>query len=79
MYRHHTFKERLLVVVRIKLGEPLERLFREERLDKKMVRQWYLRYQKYGEEGLLGTRSYYYSKKEKIKIVEECLAKGLPL
>ena len=44
-----------------------------------MVRQWYLRYQKYGEEGLRGTRSFHYSKKEKIKIVEECMVKGLPL
>ncbi len=79
MYRHHTFEKRLHVVSRIQLGEPLESLCRKERLDKKMVRQWYLRYQKYGEEGLLGTRSYHYSKKEKIKIVEECMVKGLPL
>ena len=79
MYRHHTFEERLHVVSRIQLGEPLESLCRKERLDKKKVRQWYLRYQKYGEEGLRGTRSYHYSKKEKIKIVEECMVKGLPL
>lgn len=79
MYRHHTFEKRLHVVSRIQLGEPLESLCRKERLDKKKVRQWYLRYQKYGEEGLLGTRSYHYSKKEKIKIVEECMVKGLPL
>lgn len=79
MYRHHTFEERLHVVSRIQLGEPLKSLCRKERLDKKMVRQWYLRYQKYGEEGLRGTRSYHYSKKEKIKIVEECMVKGLPL
>lgn len=79
MYRHHTFEKRLHVVSRIQLGEPLESLCRKERLDKKKVRQWYLRYQKYGEEGLRGTRSYHYSKKEKIKIVEECMVKGLPL
>ena len=79
MYRRHTIEERLHVVIRIQLGEALESLCRKERLDKKMVRQWYLRYQKYGEEGLRGTRSYHYSKKEKIKIVEECMVKGLPL
>ena len=54
MYRHHTFEKRLHVVSRIQLGEPLESLCRKERLDKKKVRQWYLRYQKYGEEGLRG-------------------------
>ena len=33
-----------------------------------MVVQWHLRYKKYGEEGLRGTRSYHYSSAEKLYI-----------
>ncbi len=79
MYRHHNFEERLNIISRIIAGEPLKAVCREEALDKEMVRQWYLRYKKYGEQGLSGTRSYHYTAREKAKIVEECEVKGLPL
>ena len=56
MYRHHNFEERLNIVSRLQSGEPLKPLCKELKLDKKMVRLWYLRYKKYGEDGLRGTR-----------------------
>ena len=56
MYRHHNFEERLNIVSHLLPGEPLEPLCKELKMDKKIVRLWYLRYKKYGEEGLSGTR-----------------------
>lgn len=48
-------------------------------MDKKMVRQWQLRYKKYGEDGLRGTRSYHYTAEEKLAIVREVTEKGVTL
>lgn len=79
MYRHHNFEERLNIVSRLLSGEPLESLCRELKIDKKMVRMWYLRYQKYGEIGLRGTRSYHYTADEKLAIVKEFKEKGVTL
>ena len=79
MYRRHNFEERLNIVSRILSGEPIKALVRELGIHKDMIRQWYLRYQKYGESGLRGTRSYHYTVAEKTKIVEEFIVKGLPL
>ena len=44
-----------------------------------MVGPWRLRYQKYGESGLRGTRSYHYSAAEKLYIVKEFTEKAVPL
>ena len=79
MYRCHNFEERLNVISRIMSGEAIESVCRVLNMDKHNVRQWLLRYQKYGEEGLRGTRSYHYSTEEKIKIVEEFTIKGVYL
>ena len=79
MYRRHNYEERLNIVSRILCGETIDSICREFQLDRKMVRQWLLRYQKYGEDGLRGTRSYHYSTAEKLKIVEEFTVKGVPL
>ena len=79
MYRHHNFEERLNVVRRILCGEPIKSVCRSLSLDENLVRQWYLRYKKYGEEGLRGTRSYHYSAKEKAMIVKEYAEKGITL
>ena len=79
MYRHHNFEERLNVISRLIAGEPLSTLCRQLGLSTEAVRQWSLRYQKYGEGGLLGTGSYHYSTQEKQEIVSEYLEKGLPL
>ena len=79
MYRHHNFEERLYVVSRLLSGEPLSPLCKELNIDEKMVRMWYLRYMKYGEKGLLGTRSFHYSIAEKIEIVKEFVKKGISL
>ena len=77
MYRHHNFEERLNIVSRLQSGEPLESLCKELKLDKKMVRLWYLRYKKYGEEGLRGTRYSRYTADEKLAIVKEFVEKGV--
>mgnify|MGYP003497782224 FL=1 len=79
MYRHHNFEERLNIVSRLQSGEPLESLCKELKLDKKMVRLWYLRYKKYGEEGLRGTRYSRYTADEKLAIVKEFVEKGITL
>lgn len=74
MYRHHPFEERLNIVSRLTAGEPITVLCKELRLDEHEVRQWYLRYKKYGEDGLRGTRSFHYSAEEKLVIVKEITA-----
>ncbi|MDE7026061.1 MAG: helix-turn-helix domain-containing protein [Paramuribaculum sp.] len=79
MYRHHNIEERLNIVSRLLSGESLESLCKELKMDKKMVRQWYLRYKKYGEAGLRGTRSYHYTADEKLAIVREVKEKGVTL
>jgi transposase-like protein len=82
MYRHHYFEERLNIVSRLLSGEPLATLCRELKMDKKMVRLWYLRYKKYGEDGLRClrfTRNSHYTADEKLAIVKEFLEKGVTL
>lgn len=79
MYRHHNFEERLKIVSRLISGDPLESLCKELNIDRNMVYQWYLRYKKYGEDGLRGTRSYHYTAEEKLDIVKEFVEKGVPL
>ncbi len=79
MYKHHTFEERLKVVRRLIDGERISSLCRELKLDKPSVHQWYLRYKKYGEYGLRGTRSYHYTPAEKSAIVQEFVENGLSL
>ena len=79
MNRRHNIEERLNVVSRILTGEPIKSLSRELGTHKDMIRQWYLRYQKYGESGLRGTISYHYTAAEKTMIVEEVTVKGLLL
>lgn len=78
MYRRHNYEERLNIVSRILCGETIDSICREFQLDREMVRQWLLRYQKYGEDGLRGTRSYHYYTAEKLN-VEEFTVKGVPL
>ena len=77
MYRRHNFEERLNIVSRLVSGESLKSLCREFQLNKDMVRQWYLRYKKYGEDGLRGTRSYHYTAAEKLAIVKDVVEKGV--
>ena len=77
MYRRHNFEERLDVVSQLISGEPFIAVCRKFQIDERMVRQWYLFYKKYGEEGLRGTRSFHYTASEKLEIVKEYLEKGL--
>ena len=79
MRRHHNLEERLYIVSRIIEGEPITRICRENGLDHHDVQQWFLRYKKYGEDGLRGTRSLHYSSIEKLKIAEEFIKEGVPL
>lgn len=71
MYRHHNFEERLDIVTRLLSGEPISSICKTNQLDDKMVRQWLLRYKKYGEKGLKGTRSFNYSEEDKLAIVQD--------
>ena len=79
MYRHHNFEERLSIVSRLLKGEPLKSLCKELKIDKTMVHLWYLRYRKYGEEGLHAIRYSHYTAEEKLTIVKEFVEKGVPL
>ncbi len=79
MYRHHNYEERLKLLSRLLGGEPLAALCRELKIDKKTARLWYLRYKKYGEDGLRGTRSYHYTAEEKLEIVRDFVEKGVTL
>lgn len=79
MYRHHNFEERLNVVSLILCGESISSVCRTLRLDESVVRQWYLRYKRYGEDGLSGTGSYHYSAEEKARIIKEYAEKRIPL
>ncbi len=79
MYRRHNFEERLNIVSRLISGEPMQTLCKALHIDKKMVQQWLLRYKKYGEEGLRGTRSFHYTGAQKLGIVLEFEEKGVTL
>lgn len=79
MYRHHNFEERLNIISRLVKGESLTRICKENDLDRHVVHQWFLRYKKYGENGLRGTRSFHYSSLEKLKIAEEFIKEGVTL
>ena len=78
MYRHHTFEERLYIVSRIKSGEPITKVEKETGISFDLLQWWYLRYERYEEEGLRGTKSYNYSAAKKIAIVKEALEKQVP-
>lgn len=79
MYRRHRFEERLNIISRILTGESVRSLCRELRLDRHEVCQWYLRYKKYGEDGLRGIRPSHYTAAEKTAIVREFVENGVPL
>ncbi len=79
MYRRHTFEERLNIISRIITGEPVRLICRELRLDRHEVSLWLLRYKKYGEDGLRGTRSIHYTVAKKNAIVREFVENGVSL
>ena len=78
MQVHRTFEERLYIVRQILSGKALRPLSREYHVGRENVRQWVLRYQTYGEEGLRLSHPGHYSSEEKIAIVKEFLEKGPP-
>lgn len=76
----HNFEEKLSVVSWIINGKGLDTVCRERHLDKHLVRQWVLRYKKYGEDGLRkSTKGYHFTPKEKEKIILEHIKDGVPL
>lgn len=79
MQVHRTFEERLYIVRQILSGKALRPLSREYHVGRENARQWVLRYQTYGEEGLRLSHPGHYSSEEKIAIVKEFLEKGLSL
>lgn len=79
MYRHHSFEEKLNIVSKIEQGIPLCRLVSEYNLDRKMVREWFRKYELYGESGLqkqCNVKASYEIKEEAVLLF---LDKGLPL
>ena len=79
MNRRHSFEERLNVVSRIVSGESIQSVSRSLSIDKEQVKQWYLRYMKYGEEGLRHKSPFCHSAEEKAKIIKEYAEKDIPL
>lgn len=79
MRRRHSFEERLNVVSRIVSGESIHSLSRSLSIDKSQVKQWYLRYLKYGEEGLRRKSPFCHSSEEKASIIKEYAEKDIPL
>lgn len=76
----HSFEKKLNIISQIKSGYPLSTLCKQQNLDHHLVRNWLLRYDKYGEDGLrLPTKGYYFTPEEKENIVLEHLEKGLTL
>ena len=52
MYRKHSFEEKLNLVNQVLSGTSLKGLCRGYGIDKELVKQWVLRYKRYGEVGL---------------------------
>lgn len=75
----HSLEKKLKIVRQIKEGYPLRRLCRLLNLDRHMVRNWFLRYEKYGEKGLEPAKGHSFSPEEKSAIVYEHIEKGITL
>ena len=80
MYRKHSFEEKLNLVNQVLSGTSLKGLCRGYGIDKELVKQWVLRYKRYGEVGLrTKTAGYGMTPAEKEQIVREYLEIGVPL
>ena len=80
MYRKHSFEEKLNLVNQVLSGTSLKGLCRGYGIDKELVKQWVLRYKRYGEAGLrTKTACYGMTPAEKEQIVREYLEIGVPL
>lgn len=49
----HTFEEKLDIVSQVKNGKPILRISRERHIGERMILEWVLKYNLYGEKGLL--------------------------
>ena len=68
----HTLEEKRDIVRQIKRGRPLSSLCKTLHLDCHMVRDWLLRYEKYGDQGLrIRTPKYHFNTQEKERIIWE--------
>ena len=76
----HTLEEKRNIVRQIKRGRPLSSLCKALHLDRHMVRNWLLRYEKYGDQGLrIRTPKYHFNTQEKERIIWEHTKKRIPL
>ena len=76
----HTLEEKRDIVRQIKRGRPLSSLCKALHLDRHMVRDWLLRYEKYGDQGLrIRTPKYHFNTQEKERIIWEHTKKRISL
>ena len=76
----HTLEEKRDIVRQIKRGRPLSSLCKALHLDCHMVRDWLLRYEKYGDQGLrIRTPKYHFNTQEKERIIWEHTKKRISL
>ena len=76
----HTLEEKRDIVRQIKRGRPLSSLCKALHLDHHMVRDWLLRYEKYGDQGLrIRTPKYHFNTQEKERIIWEHTKKRISL
>ena len=76
----HTLEEKRNIVRQIKRGRPISSLCKALHLDRHMVRNWLLRYEKYGDQGLrIRTPKYHFNTQEKERIIWEHTKKRIPL
>ena len=76
----HTLEEKRDIVRQIKRGRPLSSLCKTLHLDRHMVRNWLLRYEKYRDQGLrIRTPKYHFNTQEKERIIWEHTKKRISL
>lgn len=78
-FMRHSFEEKLNIVSKVKIGQPIESLGRMLGICPKDIRMWLRRYDKYGESGLNRKKNASLSGSEKEIRVREYLEKGLSL
>lgn len=77
--KHHSIEERLNIVRLVNEGHSIESMMRSFHIDKKMILDWYRRYDLFGEKGLERRTGMRTSPELKEVIVRQNQEKGIPL
>jgi len=75
----HTFEEKLNIVSQVRNGKPILQLSRECHICDKMISEWFLKYNHYGEKGLHKQPNIRATAEFKEEIVRLLLEKHIPL